>query len=108
MNVITHDERARIREFHKNERYYHCACRTGCRRHSDLLDTKVLKHKLHGSAEYSRQIRDCAGALLLTEERWNQRRFASFWTSLKRSHPGPNYLSSSDKRRRIAPGGYSI
>ena len=30
----------------------------------------------------------------LRRKRWSQRKFRIFWTSLKRSRPGPNYRSS--------------
>jgi signal transduction histidine kinase len=70
MNVITHDERARISRMHKNERVIIIApVGQDAAAIATLLDTQGFEtHICNGSAEYSRQIADCAGALLLTEE----------------------------------------
>jgi len=70
MNVITHDERARISRIHKNERVIIIApVGQDAAAIATLLDTQGFEtHICNGSAEYSRQIADCAGALLLTEE----------------------------------------
>jgi signal transduction histidine kinase len=70
MNVITNDERARISRMHKNERVIIIApVGQDAAAIATLLDTEGFEtHICNGSAEYSRQIADCAGALLLTEE----------------------------------------
>ena len=70
MNDITHDKRARISRIHKNERVIIIApVGQDAAAMATLLDTQGFETQIcNGSAEYSRQIADCAGALLLTEE----------------------------------------
>jgi len=70
MNDITHDERARMSRMHKNERVIIIApVGQDAAAMATLLDTQGFETQIcNGSAEYFRQIADCAGALLLTEE----------------------------------------
>jgi signal transduction histidine kinase len=70
MNKITHDERARISRIHKNERVIIIApVGQDAAAIATLLDTQGFETQIcNGSVEYSRQMIDSAGALLLTEE----------------------------------------
>jgi signal transduction histidine kinase len=70
MNDITHDKRARISRMHKNERVIIIApVGQDAAAIATLLDTQGFETQIcNGSAEYSRQMMDSAGALLLTEE----------------------------------------
>ena len=70
MNDITHDKRARISRMHKNERVIIIApVGQDAAAMATLLDTQGFETQIcNGSAEYSRQMMDSAGALLLTEE----------------------------------------
>ena len=70
MNDITHDERARISRIHKNERVIIIApVGQDAAAMATLLDTQGFETQIcNGSDESLRQIRDSAGALLLTEE----------------------------------------
>jgi signal transduction histidine kinase len=70
MNDITHDERARISRIHKNERVIIIApVGQDAAVMATLLDSQGFETQIcNGSAEYSRQMMDSAGALLLTEE----------------------------------------
>jgi signal transduction histidine kinase len=70
MNDITHDKRARISRMHKNERVIIIApVGQDAAAMATLLDSQGFETQIcNGSAEYSRQMIDSAGALLLTEE----------------------------------------
>jgi signal transduction histidine kinase len=70
MNDITHDKRARISRIHKNERVIIIApVGQDAAAMATLLDTQGFETQIcNGLAEYSRQMTDSAGALLLTEE----------------------------------------
>ena len=70
MNDITHDKRARISRMHKNERVIITApVGQDAAAMATLLNTQGFETQIcNGSAEYSRQMMDSAGALLLTEE----------------------------------------
>jgi signal transduction histidine kinase len=70
MNDITHDKRARISRMHKNERVIIIApVGQDAAAMATLLNTQGFETQIcNGSAEYSRQMMDSAGALLLTEE----------------------------------------
>jgi len=70
MNDITHNERTRISRIHKNERVIIIApVGQDAAAMATLLDTQGFETQIcNGSAEYSRQMIDSAGALLLTEE----------------------------------------
>jgi len=70
MNDITHDKRASISRMHKNERVIIIApVGQDAAAMATLLDTQGFETQIcNGLAEYSRQIADSAGALLLTEE----------------------------------------
>lgn len=70
MNDITHDKRARISRMHKNERVIIIApVGQDAAAMATLLDSQGFETQIcNGSAEYSRQMMDSAGALLLTEE----------------------------------------
>jgi signal transduction histidine kinase len=70
MNDITHDERARISRIHKNERVIIIApVGQDAAAMATLLDSQGFETQIcNGSTEYSRQMMDSAGALLLTEE----------------------------------------
>jgi signal transduction histidine kinase len=70
MNDTTPDERARVSRIHKNERVIIIApVGQDAAAMATLLDTQGFETQIcNGLAEYSRQIADCAGALLLTEE----------------------------------------
>jgi signal transduction histidine kinase len=70
MNDITHDKRARISRMHKNERVIIIApVGQDAAAIATLLDAQGFETQIcNGSAEYSRQMMDSAGALLLTEE----------------------------------------
>jgi signal transduction histidine kinase len=70
MNDITHDKRARISRIHKNERVIIIApVGQDAAAIATLLESQGFETQIcNGLAEYSRQIADCAGALLLTEE----------------------------------------
>jgi FixJ family two-component response regulator len=70
MNDITHDERARISRMHKNERVIIIApVGQDAAAMATLLDDQGFETQIcNGLAEYSRQMTDSAGALLLTEE----------------------------------------
>ena len=70
MNDITHDERARISRMHKNERVIIIApVGQDAAAMATLLDAQGFETQIcNGLAEYSRQMTDSAGALLLTEE----------------------------------------
>jgi signal transduction histidine kinase len=70
MNDIPHDERARISRIHKNERVIIIApVGQDAAAMATLLDAQGFETQIcNGSAEYSRQMTDSAGALLLTEE----------------------------------------
>lgn len=69
-NDITHDKPARISRMHKNERVIIIApVGQDAAAMATLLDTQGFETQIcNGSAEYSRQMMDSAGALLLTEE----------------------------------------
>ena len=69
-NDITHDERACISRMHKNERVIIIApVGQDAAAMATLLDSQGFETQIcNGSAEYSRQMMDSAGALLLTEE----------------------------------------
>jgi signal transduction histidine kinase len=70
MNDATHDERGRMSRMHKNERVIIIApVGQDAAAMATLLDAQGFETQIcNGSAEYSRQITDSAGALLLTEE----------------------------------------
>ena len=70
MNDITHNERTRISRIHKNERVIIIApVGQDAAAMATLLDTQGFETQIcNGSAGYSRQMIDSAGALLLTEE----------------------------------------
>jgi signal transduction histidine kinase len=70
MNDITHDKRTRISRMHKNERVIIIApVGQDAAAMATLLNTQGFETQIcNGSAEYSRQMMDSAGALLLTEE----------------------------------------
>jgi len=70
MNDSTHDKRARISRIHKNERVIIIApVGQDAAAIATLLDAQGFETQIcNGPAEYSRQIADCAGVLLLTEE----------------------------------------
>jgi signal transduction histidine kinase len=70
MNDIPHDERARMSRIHKNERVIIIApVGQDAAAMATLLDTQGFETQIcNGLAEYSRQMTDSAGALLLTEE----------------------------------------
>ncbi len=70
MNDITHDKRARISRMHKNERVIIIApVGQDAAAMATLLDGQGFETQIcNGSVEYSRQMMDSAGALLLTEE----------------------------------------
>lgn len=70
MNDIPHDERARISRIHKNERVIIIApVGQDAAAMATLLDAQGFETQIcNGFAEYSRQMTDRAGALLLTEE----------------------------------------
>ena len=70
MNDITHDKRARISRMHKNERVIIIApVGQDAAAMATLLNTQGFETQIcNGSAEYSRQMMDSAGALLLTGE----------------------------------------
>ena len=70
MNDIPHDERARISRIHKNERVIIIApVGQDAAAMTTLLDAQGFETQIcNGLAEYSRQMTDSAGALLLTEE----------------------------------------
>jgi FixJ family two-component response regulator len=70
MNDITHDKRARISRMHKNECLIIIApVGQDAAAMATLLDSQGFETQIcNGSAEYSRQMMDSAGALLLTEE----------------------------------------
>jgi signal transduction histidine kinase len=69
-NDITYDKRARISRMHKNERVIITApVGQDAAAMATLLDSQGFETQIcNGSAEYSRQMMDSAGALLLTEE----------------------------------------
>jgi signal transduction histidine kinase len=70
MNDITHDKRARVSRMHKNERVIIIApVGQDAAAMATLLDAQGFETQIcNGLAEYSRQMTDSAGALLLTEE----------------------------------------
>jgi signal transduction histidine kinase len=70
MNDITHDKRARISRMHKNGLVIIIApVGQDAAAMATLLDSQGFETQIcNGSAEYSRQMTDSAGALLLTEE----------------------------------------
>src|SRR5213592_4859739 len=70
MNDATHDERARVSRMHKGERVIIIApVGQDAAAMATLLDAQGFETQIcNGSDEYSRQITDSAGALLLTEE----------------------------------------
>jgi signal transduction histidine kinase len=70
MNDATHDERGRMSRMHKNERVIIIApVGQDAAAMATLLDAQGFETQIcNGSAEYSRQITDSAGALLVTEE----------------------------------------
>jgi signal transduction histidine kinase len=70
INDTTRDEHARLSRMHKNERVIIIApVGRDAAAMATLLDAEGFKTQIcHGSDEYSRQITDSAGALLLTEE----------------------------------------
>jgi signal transduction histidine kinase len=69
-NDTTDDARARLSRVHKNERVIIIApVGQDAAAMATLLDSQGFETQIcKGAAEYSRQIADCAGALLLTEE----------------------------------------
>ena len=97
MNDATHDERARVSRMHNKDERVIIIAPVGqdAEAMAALLNAEGFETQIcHGFDEYSQQIRDSAGALLLTRKRSNQRKVRFFWTSLKHSRPGPNYRSS--------------
>jgi signal transduction histidine kinase len=70
MNDATHDERGRMSRMHKNERVIIIApVGQDAAAMATLLDAQGFETQIcNGSAEYSGQITDSAGALLVTEE----------------------------------------
>jgi signal transduction histidine kinase len=89
MNDITHDKRARISRIHKNERVIIIApVGQDAAAMATLLDTQGFETQIcNGSTEYSRQIADCAGALLLTEEALESTRASLLLDVLKAQPP---------------------
>ena len=71
MNDATHDERARVSRMHNKDERVIIIAPVGqdAEAMAALLDAEGFETQIcHGSDEYSRQITDSAGALLLTEE----------------------------------------
>ena len=107
MNDITHDERARISRMHTNERVIIIApVEQDAAAMATLLDTQGFETQIcNGSAEYSRQMIDSAGALLLTEEALESPQGSRLLDLLKGAAALVRITAHhSHKRRRISPG----
>ncbi len=89
MNNATHDEHARMSRVHKNERVIILApVGQDAEAMAALLDAQGFETQIcNGSADYSREIIDSAGALLLTEEALEPAQASLLLDSLKAQPP---------------------
>jgi len=107
MNDATHDERARVSRMHNKDERVIIIAPVGqdAEAMAGLLDAEGFETQIcNGSDEYSRQITDRAGALLLTEEALESPQGSLLLEALKAQPPWSELpliiLTSGDESRR--------